>query len=263
MGMAVSANTAALRELIGEVLALSGPEAGPPSAQQAQESLRVLAGMDYSRLLRRRFDRQQVRCIFTEFSKALPGLNVDVIRERELQRLAQIALGLGSGFSASTFAHDGRTGLRGFYIPRSDEMRRPLICLNTAGHPVAMVSAFWHELGHHLTARMFDDRSGELSLSSTTNYHLHLNDPLETTADILPVLVAYPKTLATRLFARSLREGSLPDIGSLVAKLRSHLHSICGFGFNSRFSATENLRYLAAMIHSGKLRWALLSEFEL
>ncbi len=261
--MAVNRNTAAVRELIREVLAFSRPEAEPPSVEQAEQSLRVLAGQDYSRLLRRLFDRQQIRCIFTEFSAALPNLNVEVIHERELPRLGQIATSLGTGFNASPFAHDPRTGLRGFYIRQGGRIRRPLICLNTAGHPVVMISAFWHELGHHLTARMFDDRRRDLALSFATNHHLHLNDPLEAAADILPILVAYPKTRATQLFARSLREESPPDFDLLVAKLRSHLHSISGFEFDARFTATQNLRYLAAMVHCGKLRWALLSEFEI
>lgn len=252
-----------LQELIGEVLALCRFEAEPPSVEQAEEGLRVLTSLDYSRLLRRLFDRQEVSEIYREFSKALPELNSQVIRERAPQRLARIATDLGAGLNATPFAPDGGTGLRGFYVRQGDGIKRPLIYLNTADHPVVMASAFWHELGHHLTARLFDDQRSELRLSFTTNYHLHLNDPLEASADILPILVGYPKAQATRLFARSLRGGSPPNIDLLVAKLRSHLHSISKFEFDPRFSAIQNLRYLAAMIHCGKLRWALLSEFDI
>lgn len=261
--MVGNGNAAALRELGRQILARSGPEAEAPSLQEVQEQLRALAGLDYSRLVRRLFDRRQLLKICDEFSVVSPKLNVEVIRERELKRLAQIARELGTEFSASRFSHDERSGLRGFYVRQGNGIKRPLICLNTAGHPVVMVSAFWHEVGHHLTSRMFDDRKGEIRLSLTSSYHLHLNDPLETAADVLPTLIAYPRPAAARLFARSLRDGTVPNIAGLVARLRSHLRAISHFEFSEEFSATQNLRYLTAMIHSGKLRWAVLSEFDI
>ena len=171
--------------------------------------------------------------------------------------------GLGAGFSAMPFESATRSGLRGFYVRPIEGIKRPLICVNAATHPVVMASSFWHELGHHLSARLFDSRRRELDLSFSTSYHRHLEDPAETGADMGSVLAAYPRAAAGRLFAPWLRRSVAPDTDSLVGILRPHLRAVSGFDFERRFSAIQNLRYLAAMIHFGNLRWALLSQFEI
>jgi hypothetical protein len=261
--MASTGGVTTLREVVGDILSSSRSETERLSASNVQGSLSAVSAQDYSRLLRRLFDRQQISEIFTEFSKALPALNMRVIRGRDPRRFAEIAAGLGAEFHAIPFTENSRSGLRGFYIRRGEKIRNPLIYVNAAIHPVVMASSFWHELGHHLTARMFDDDRQKLDLSFTTSYHLHLSDPLETSADLFSILVAYPKPVATQLFARWLGDRSAPDVDSLLTTLRPHLRAICGFDVDERFSAADNLRHLAAIIHFGKLRWALLSEFEI
>lgn len=254
-----------LRGTVREVLAVSKRGRGKErlSLRDAESALRVASRQHYARRLRRLLDRQQVSEIIGEFSKALPNLNVDIMRERDPRGLAQIAAKLGAGFNAMPFDDASRSGLRGFYIRRSEVIKRPLICVNAATHPVVMASSFWHELGHHLTARLFDNSSSQLNLSFSTNYHHHLKDPAETAADMVSVLAAYPHSTAIRLFAPWLDQGLAPNADSLVGTLRPHLHSVSGFDFERRFSAIQNLRYLSAMVHFGNLRWALLSEFDI
>lgn len=229
----------------------------------AEKTLRAASANDYVHALRRLYDARQVSGIVAEFSKALPGLNVEIMREHDPRGLARIAARLGAGFNAMPFQTGSRSGLRGFYMRPVEGLKQPIICVNAATHPVVMASSFWHELGHHLSARLFDDHRRELEFSFSTNYSSHLEDGAETAADMVSVLAAYPRPAAKRLFAPWLRLGVAPDTDSLLSTLRPHLHAVSGFDFEGRFSAIQNLRYLAAMIHFGNLRWALLSQFEI
>ncbi len=252
-----------LRGTVREVLTRSRRSSNGLSPGRAEGALRLSCAEDYTGRLRGLFDRRQIRGIVSEFSRALPTLNRRIMRECEPCSLAEIAARLGAGFNAIPFENANRSGLRGFYVRPIEGLKRPLICVNAATHPVVMASSFWHELGHHLSARLFDDRRRELDLSFSTNYHRHLEDPAETAADMVSVLAAYPRAAAVRLFAPWLRRSLAPDTDSLIATLRPHLHAVSGFDFEGRFSAIQNLRYLAAMIHFGNLRWALLSQFEI
>jgi hypothetical protein len=140
--------------------------------------------------------------------------------------------------------------------------RRPLICVNTANHPVAVASAFWHELGHHLTNRTFDV-SHPLWLSFSSSYEDHLGNPLEIAADMVSALAVYPKPVARHLFGGFVKTGKAPDIDGLVSIAKMHLRSVAGFDFQPSVPATENLHYLVGMMHFIRLRWVLFSEYEI
>ena len=248
---------------IGEILKSAAPDSSKLAAGRVQKQFQSAARQDYAPQLRALFDRREMRELFADFRSALPALNVDVFRIREPRRLAAVAADLGARFRASRFEGEGKS-LRGFYVDDPDVSKGPLICVNTACHPVAVASAFWHELGHHLTSRTFDvSHPVELQLSFSSTYEDHLGNPLEIAADILSALAVYPRPVAQRLFRGFGESGGAPNIESLVLKARAHLRSVSGFDFKRGVPATENLQYLAGMIHFIRLRWALLAEYEI
>ncbi|MGA7761567.1 MAG: hypothetical protein WCA59_07445 [Candidatus Binataceae bacterium] len=262
--MAAQMHSGALDPLIREILSSAGRDSRKLAAGRVEKQFHSAARQDYARQLRALFDRQEMRELFADFRSALPALNADVFRIREPSRLAAVAADLGARFRASRFEGEDGKSLRGFYIDDPDVSKGPLICVNTACHPVAVASAFWHELGHHLTSRTFDvSYPVQLQLSFSSTYEDHLGNPLEIAADILATLAAYPKPVAQRLFRGFVESGAAPNIESFVLKARAHVRSVSGFDFRPGVPATENLRYLAGMMHFIRLRWVLLSEYEI
>lgn len=258
--MANHIEASTLEGLVRDILNFAEAKAPKPAAANTQKHFRAVASRDYASSLAKLFDQPQLFAIYSELQMMLPTLNAEVFTEKELQRLSRIAAQLGAGFQASDFNGSNGRGLRGFYVKDDATLKRPLICVNTASHPVAVAAAFWHELGHHLTSRTLDV-GHELNLSFSSNYHNHVDDPWEIAADMVPVLAAYPKSAARRLFGNFLKRGEAPDFNQLISKAKPHLRSVSGFFFQRRFSAKENLHYLAGMIHYVKLRWVLLAEY--
>jgi hypothetical protein len=262
--MAATKHRGALDPLIREILKSANPDSSKLTPGRVQKQFQSAARQDYAPQLRALFDRREMRELFADFRSALPGLNAEVFRIREPRRLAAVAADLGARFRASRFEGEEGKGLRGFYLDDPDVSKGPLICVNTACHPVAVASAFWHELGHHLTSRTFDvSYPVQLQLSFSSTYEDHLGNPLEIAADILATLAAYPKPVAQRLFRGFVETGAAPNIESFVLKARAHVRSVSGFDFRPGVPATENLRYLAGMMHFIRLRWVLLSEYEI
>jgi hypothetical protein len=145
----------------------------------------------------------------------------------------------------------------------SQALKQPLMCLNTAHHRTAINSAFWHEMGHHLTARLLSPREGPATLSFGSDFDEHVNDPRELAADMLVSLVCYSHSAAKRLFGPLLRKGSAENIHAVVSNARTHLDLVWGFNFDKQIPATQNLHYLAGMIHFAKLRLALLAGYDI
>ena len=126
-------------------------------AGSREQSLRSAARRDYGVALRKQFDRRQLTEVVSELRTVLPTLNREVFRIKDPRRLRKIADSMGVLLKANVFkGSDGRE-LRGFYVPDRHFLKRPLICVNTANHPVAVAAAFWHEVGHHLTTRLLGD----------------------------------------------------------------------------------------------------------
>lgn len=252
----------AIDALIREILGSAGRGSKKLAVGRVEKQFHSAARQDYARQLSALFDRQEMRELFADFQSALPALNTDVLRIREPRRLAGVAAGLGARFRASRFEGEAGKGLRGFYIDDPDVSKGPLICVNTAYHPMAVAAAFWHELGHHLTSRAFNvAHPAQLSFSST--YEDHLGNPLEIAADMVSALAAYPKPVAQRMFRGFVETGTAPNIEDLVLKARAHLRSVASFDFQPGVPATENLQYLAGMMHFIRLRWVLFSEYEI
>ena len=196
--MAATTHTSALDALIREILRSASHRSRKLTASRIEEQFHSASRQDYARQLRAFFDRRQMQELLADFRSALPGLNAEIFRIREPRRLARVAVQLGARFQAGRFEGEAGKSLRGFYSDDPDISRGPLICVNTANHPVAVASAFWHELGHHLTNRTFDV-SHPVRLSFSSSYEDHLGNPLEIAADLVPVLAAYPKSSGSTL----------------------------------------------------------------
>jgi hypothetical protein len=260
--MAETMHTSALDSLIREILGSASRNSRKLTASRIEEQFHSASRQDYARQLRALFDRRQMRELLADFRSALPALNAEIFRIREPRRLARVAAQLGARFQAGRFEGEAGRSLRGFYIDDPGISRRPLICVNAANHPVAVASAFWHELGHHLTNRTFDV-SLPLQLSFSSSYEDHLGNPLEIAADMVSALAVYPKPVAQHLFGGFVKTGKAPDIDGLVSIAKMHLRSVAGFDFQPSVPATENLHYLAGMMHFISLRWALFSEYKI
>ncbi len=261
--MANRQGTSGLERVVAEIVATTDARAAKGgSLQRVAQDFRSIALRDYERHVTGHFSGPEMRKLLAALTIRLPALNRDVPRVTELQHFATISSRLGAQFKASSFSDARGRELRGFYVGKGYSVRRPLICVNTAHHAVAVATAFWHEVGHHLTTRMIEKRRQPATSFFSTDYQAHLTDPLELIADMIVVLSAYPKALAERLFATFLQRGEAPDVDDIVSRARTHLRSVSGFHFDHQFSATENLHYLAGMIHYAKLRWALLTEYQ-
>jgi hypothetical protein len=189
----------------------------------------------------------------------VPGLNREQFKVAPIAELDRMAARFGAELRARPFTGAEGLSLRGFYAKNQIHGRRPLICVNSAHHPAAIGTAFWHELGHHLSARTLGERRGPVNLSFSTDYAQHLDDPIEIIADLLVCLPGYPKPVARRLFAAS--DGG--PIDGILAKTRVHLRKVAAFEFEPQTPATENLHYLAGMIHYVKLRFALMAQYDI
>ncbi len=201
--MALNTTTRNLNGLIREIVK-DAHATGQRSDLSAQAKyFRSFSKLDYRVAVAKQLDRRQLVGIFDDLRKVLPTLNQEIFGITDLSRLAAIAARLGALLHAEPF--DGVKGraLRGFYVHDREILGRPLICINSANHPVAVAAAFWHEMGHHLTNRIFDAKCDLSSSNFSTNYQDHLDDPREIVADMVLALAGYPSSAATTLFGCS------------------------------------------------------------
>lgn len=262
-----------IREILGVAREVERARAG--TLQDIENEFKSIARRDYARCLSDHFSRRDLRGIFGAFRKALPQLNRGQFRVMKVPDLGKVASTFGANFRANPYKGPAGRSLRGFYVER-EALEQPLIVVNTAHHPLAVTSAFWHEMGHHLTARLLQPQrvsvdsgqfktahSQSVRLSFGNDFHEQLNNPMELAADVLVSLVAYPKPAAQRLFGALLQKGSVESIHEILSQARVHLQSVTGFTFDKQIGAAENLHYLAGMIHFAKLRLALLAEYDI
>lgn len=259
--MAQSRKPDPLEGVIHEILNCSESRTEQRTAERALGYFSSFSRIDYHAALQSQFDRRQLHGIISELRHFLPELNRRLFAETDLARLAETAASFGAVLQRGTF--EGRQGrsLRGFYVNGGRQLKRPVICVNTVHHRVLVAAAFWHEMGHHLTHEIFADHAERLNLSFAANYLAHMTDPKELVADIVLALGGYPKTVAERIFNGSQERDVDADIFRLVPKAKRHLCSSLGFDFQAQVGASENLQVMAGMIHTAKLRAALLREY--
>ena len=248
----------AIRAIIVEILGYARDnQRQAPKLFRVQRSFDLITRYDYVAPLKKHFDTAQLTEILREVRSALPTLNRQVFAATDVRQLAKVAARMGVTLRVDEFA--GRDGqeLRGFYVHDQQLLKRPLICVNRAKHPVAVAASFWHEVGHHLTRRVWGEDTAPPKMNYMADYERHLEDPKEILADLVMVLACYPKPAAKSLFGA----GEQIGLNTLLPKVRGHVRSLTKFDFTPQLSTGENLYYLSTMIHVAKLREALLREY--
>ncbi len=147
--------SASLEGLVRDVLAMAGEMERQERLHHgtSENDFRSIARRDYGGCLKLNFSRREFSGILEAFKTAVPKLDREQFKLMPLPRLANVASSLGLKFRADPFDRPGGAALRGFYVA-TKALKQPLMCLNTAHHRKAINSAFWHEMGHHLTARL-------------------------------------------------------------------------------------------------------------
>ena len=247
-------------KLMGKILAAAGVRDANPNLEGADKYFLNLSKLDYAALLPRLYSRSMTRQMVEEFQVDLPKLNRSVFAETNLARLGKVADSLGADLKPDKFGDSEGISLRGFYLNDATMVSRPLIVVNTANDPICVAATFWHEVGHHLTQKIFGHKSARPRVNFESNYQDHLTDPEEFLADLVMVLAAYPRNYAERIFgAHPTRKCSKAP--ALVEKARKHIHSICGYNLEVSTRQGRSLHVLAGLIHAAKLRQALLTEY--
>jgi hypothetical protein len=261
--MASSPDSQAVMGLVREVLKMTATEAraSTTNLKQTANYFLTLSHVDYQEKLRKQFDPAQVRETVREFQHQVPALNRRVLNDTDLGILRGIAANLGADLQPHQF--EGREGssLRGFYVNDASVSARPLIVVNTAVcDPVGVAAAFWHEVGHHLTHRVFGKPRDAVNHYFKSNYADHLDDPEELLADLMMILGAYPRTVAKKLFSASAPQTP----AQMVLRARQHLRSVSGLDFPANCPVVnKKLHILAGLMHGGKLREALLAGYNI
>jgi hypothetical protein len=210
-----------------------------------------------------------LRRLVEKTSEVWPRLNRKSVRVPARGRMAELAAAMHLHFKATPYGGPEGLALRGFYVDDSDDLlKRPLVYVNTAHHPVAVSAAFCHEVGHHFASDMLSSGRGDsIHLFVDADYSSHLDDPCELAADVIVSLAAYPEPLARTIFAQNApltglvaqaRELSEDAFG----QVRDRIEGYFGLNLKAMKPARQGLRYLAGMIHFAKLRWAVLEEFD-
>jgi hypothetical protein len=235
-----------------------------PALADTSDEIARLWRRDYGRALRVHLSRAEVREVVGEARrKAWPHLNDAAVRLGSMREFAERASALGADFRIAKMPWPSGLSVFGFYLGSDSGLeKRPLICLNGAHHPAAVATAFLHEVGHHVTAKLFADRSTSVQLSKQTGYEAHLNDSRELAADMLVSLGIYPRDLAARLLEAAPARGGSDEAIGLSAAARAVGATARRYGLEFEgLPVQKRLQYQAGLIHFTRLRQALLDEY--
>ena len=130
-----------------------------------------------------------------------PNLNREPLRLVTPEEFTRLWSRLGIDFKLAKFEGPKGLALMGFYADKLGPSRRPLIYVNTAHHPAAIGAVFSHEMGHHLTAKIFASQEDHAAYLTYTAFGDHLSDAPELAADCLVSLGVFPKDTARKMFA--------------------------------------------------------------
>ena len=264
-------------EILADVKASGSDELD--SWQHPERDIRNLARRDYAPSLHRLLKQSDLENVVRSAQTIFPDLNRthDPMRlERWLTGPASSGLdGLFSDvtnrldvhFQGSPFTGPEGLALRGFFIDRDAKLlKRPLIYVNTAHHPVAVAATLFHEVGHLIATEVFERREPSVHLFFDADYNSHLNDLDELCADTVLSLAAYPAPVARTIFATPwkfdifARTTELSD--AVFAQVSEHFQARFGVSLaQANLPARRKLNYLAGMIHFAKLRSTLLAEY--
>jgi len=269
--MGLKKRTSRIAGLTAEIVksAESASNQRVPALTTTPDEITRLWSRDYGRALRGSLSRAEVREIVSEAKrKAWPHLNNEAVRMGSMREFAERASSVGADFRITKMTWPSGLSVLGFYLGSDSGLeKRPLICLNGAHHPMAVGTAFIHEVGHHVTAKLFSTRNESVQLSRQTGYEAHLSDPRELAADVLVSLGAYPRNMAAKLFDAALAREIAT---SADERAESHATASAMRGLARRYGLDlerlrleQRLQYQAGLVHFTKLRQALLDEYGL
>ena len=225
--------------------------------------IKSLARLDYGVPLRRTLGRREVMDIVAEARKMVwPNLNREPVRLVTPSEFTRLWSSLGVDFRLANFGGPQGLALMGFYARKMGRSRRPLIYVNTAHHPAAVGAAFTHEMGHHLTAKIFASQKEPAHYLTYTAYAAHLDDSAELAADSLVSLGIFPGDIAREIFEVESKPSKLAKSSEpAFARVRNYFRNRYGLNLDAKLPAHKKLPYLAGMIHYANLRRALLNEY--
>ncbi len=253
--------------LTAEVLASHRPAGRRSTASEnACAEIHSIVRRDYGRALRKSLNRREVLEIVGEARREVwPHLNRAPVKLVSASGFMRHWSKLGVQFQMANLGSPEGLAVLGFYARKVGPAKLPLICVNTAHHPAAIGAAFCHEMGHHLTARIFDSKSEQPQMLGYTAYEEHLDDPAELAADSLVSLGVFPQVIAHYLFGELDRRSAVCHRRQTALPMFAGVLTYFKMRYNLRFDGTLNRdkkqQYLAATIHYAKLRRALLQEY--
>jgi hypothetical protein len=232
------------------------------------DEIRRLVRRDYVRSLRRNLNYHQVKGLIGAFHEILPEFNRTPIGMMSPERFAEMAAAMRVHFKAAPYTGEEGLALRGFYVtPARGMLKKPLIYVNTAHHPLAVSTTFCHELGHHFSSQIFGSHGQPVHFFFDADYATHLEDASELAADVMVSFAGYPEPIARKIFATPWNWGLVARAKNLTeaafGEVQGHLREVYGFDLMKQIPSNLNPRYLLGMIHYAKLRWALLAEYDL
>ena len=221
---------------------------------------------DYGPALRQCLSRWEVRQIADEGkTRVWPGLNREPVRLVSPHEFARHWSSFGVDFKFASLPWKGGLSLLGFYVDKIDRVRtRPLIFVNTAHHPALVGIALDHEMGHHLTSKIFA-ADKHTHLLSQTGFEEHLAEPAELAADTLVSLGMFPAPIARSLLGSDGRAAahnrSIGLSDPVFVRVVVYIANRYGFRFDQIRGVKKRFQALAALVHYTKLRRALLEEY--
>jgi hypothetical protein len=268
-------------KFVGEILSTLSASGGKELAswRSPQDDLSAIQQLDYAAGLRALLDQRRLEEVVHAAQDIFPDLNrrhdpahvegwLSGNPSHGLHKLfAQVRSHRNVHFQDTPFDGDG-LALRGFFVdPDGDSLKRPLIYINTAHHPVAAAATLFHEVGHLVASELFEARQSAVQFFFDIDYAGHLGDLNELTADVVLALAAYPAPVAREIFgcpegSRTENTPLAPD--RMLARILEHYRTRFGVSLGGTdMSPARKLNYLGGMIHFAKLRSALLTEFSL
>lgn len=247
--------------------AILSPYCSSPNLREhCRSDLRCVVGSDYAELVRRHLAAGHLREVIAAGREIWPRLGKEPMQARGAwPTRSEVATRLG--VRLAEIPRRDAISLLGFYSPAgSSKSPRPIIFVNSAHHPLAMATAFCHEIGHHLDTIVRNQATPPLSYFDS-DYSSHLDNPAELTADALVSLAAYPKSLARRMFDTGTSHRLVGRASALsnfsLAEIRAHFSRNYKFPFSLFGRNSRNASYISGVIHYAKLRFALLLEFQI
>ncbi len=238
-------------------------------SRQLKREIRLVLERDYGSSLRNNFERSEIDHLVGTAAAIWPNFNHSPMGPPSMRLFAEVSDLLSLHLSSAPYRHGGGFAVRGFYLRKTpSSLGKPLIYVNSAHHPLAVGTAFCHEVGHHLSAGMFcaAGEQPQTRLYLGAECTARLDDRVELAADIIVSLAGYPKPMARQIFAAPVRKGLMPDLGVPSGKVfeavREHLRSRYGFDLAAVLAPDRKLHYLTGMLHYARLREALLAEYD-